>query len=97
MNPRTIASFILLRRFVRSLPIALAIPPQSGEGESESGWRIGCDEGLAEFVQGHPVECPKRLSNMIRVRERVNGGPSGLCIRSSAYLPESSGWYCLMC
>jgi hypothetical protein len=52
---------------------------------------------LAEFVQGHPVECPKRLSNMIRVRERVNGGPSGLCIRSSAYLPESSGWYCLMC
>lgn len=39
---------------MRSFPIALGIPPQSSERVRESGWRIGCDEGLAEFVQGHP-------------------------------------------
>ena len=31
-EPTTIASFILLRRFVRSRPIALGVPPQSCEG-----------------------------------------------------------------
>jgi hypothetical protein len=37
VNPRTIPAFVLLGRFVRSPPIALGIPPQSGEGVRESG------------------------------------------------------------
>ena len=37
MNPRTVNFFVLLGGFVRSLPIALAIPPQSGEGVRHSG------------------------------------------------------------
>jgi hypothetical protein len=40
MNPRTILAFVPLSGFVRSRPIALGIPPQSGEGVSESGWRL---------------------------------------------------------
>jgi hypothetical protein len=46
-------AFVLLRGFVRSRPIALGIPPQASEGVRESGWRLGCGDGLAEFVQGH--------------------------------------------
>ena len=38
MNPRTLGAFVLLGRFVGSCPIVLGIPPQSGEGERESGW-----------------------------------------------------------
>jgi hypothetical protein len=34
-------------------PIAPRIPPQSGEGVRESGWRLGRDERFAKFVQGH--------------------------------------------
>lgn len=33
MNPRFIDTFVLLRGLVRPLPIALGVPPQSGEGE----------------------------------------------------------------
>lgn len=32
VNPRALSSFVLLGGFVRPLPIALAVPPQSGEG-----------------------------------------------------------------
>jgi hypothetical protein len=41
VNPRTILAFVLLSGVVCSRPIALGIPPQSGEGVSESGWRLG--------------------------------------------------------
>jgi hypothetical protein len=41
VHPRTLRSFVPLSGFVRSRPIALGIPPQSSEGESESGWRLG--------------------------------------------------------
>jgi hypothetical protein len=41
MNPRTVATLVLLSRLVRSRPIPLGVPPQPGEGERESGWRIG--------------------------------------------------------
>jgi len=44
MHPRTIGAFVLLRRFVCSRPIALAVPPQSCEGRCESGWRLGRGE-----------------------------------------------------
>src|ERR1700680_2692009 len=41
MHPRTVPPFILLCEFVRSLPVALGVPPQSGERVRESGWRSG--------------------------------------------------------
>ncbi len=41
LHPRTIVSFVLLSAFVSQRPIALGIPPQSGEGVRESGWRRG--------------------------------------------------------
>jgi hypothetical protein len=44
MNPRTFDAFILLCRLVRSRPITFAVPPKSGEGECESGWRLTCGE-----------------------------------------------------
>jgi len=36
VHPTTLGTFVLLSRFVRPLPIALRIPPQSAEGERES-------------------------------------------------------------
>ena len=42
-----------IRLFVRPLPIALGVPPQSGEGVRQPGWRRGRGERLAKFVQGH--------------------------------------------
>jgi hypothetical protein len=51
--PRTLDTFILLGGFVRPRPITLCVPPQSGEGVRESGWRRGRGEGLAEVVQSH--------------------------------------------
>jgi hypothetical protein len=53
MHPRTLDAFILLCGFVRSRPIALRVPPQSGEGVRESGWPLSRGERLAKFVQGH--------------------------------------------
>ncbi len=44
MHPRTLDPFVLLSGFVRSLPVALAIPPQSGERVREFGWRVGRGE-----------------------------------------------------
>jgi hypothetical protein len=41
MHPRTLNVFVLLRGLVRPVPIALGIPPQSGEGVRESGRRAG--------------------------------------------------------
>ena len=38
VNPRTLDAFVLLGGFVRSFPIALGIPPQSGKGMRESRW-----------------------------------------------------------
>jgi hypothetical protein len=39
VDPRTFSPFILMGGFVRPRPIALGIPPQSGERVCESGWR----------------------------------------------------------
>ena len=44
MHPRPLDALVLLGRLVRPLPIALRIPPQSGESESESDWRLGRGE-----------------------------------------------------
>ena len=44
MHPRSFDTFVLLGGFVRSLPIALAIPPQSGEGVREPRWRLSRGE-----------------------------------------------------
>ena len=65
MYPRAIDSFVLLGGFVRSRPIALGIPPQSGEGVRESGWWLGRGKGLAKFVQGHSR---RRLSKLYERR-----------------------------
>jgi hypothetical protein len=67
MHPRTVSPFVLLRGFVRSLPIALGVPPQSGEGERESGWRLGRGEGLAEVVQDHSenTHCQSLYSELL--------------------------------
>ena len=46
-------AFVPLSGFVRPRPIALGGPPQPGEGGCESGWRLGCGEGLAKIVEGH--------------------------------------------
>jgi len=65
VNPRSIASLILLRRFVRPRPIALVIPPQSGEGVRESRWRLCRGKRVTEIVQGHfesPLSPPDRLA-----------------------------------
>jgi hypothetical protein len=64
MHPRTLDAFVLLSRFVCTCPIAFPIPPQSGEGECESGWRLGRGERLAEIVQGH-VKLPSAAAQMI--------------------------------
>ena len=53
VNPRSLEALILLGGFVRPIPIALSIPPQSGEGIRESGWRFGRGKRLAEVVEGH--------------------------------------------
>ena len=52
VNPRSLDAFVLLRGVVCSRPIALCIPPQSGDRVRESGWRVGRGERLAKFVQG---------------------------------------------
>jgi hypothetical protein len=53
VHPRTLGALVLLGRFVRSLPIAFAIPPKSGEGERKFRRRVGLSERRAEIVQGH--------------------------------------------
>ena len=44
MYPRTFYALVSLSRFVRSRPIALGVPPQSGERMCESGRRLGRGE-----------------------------------------------------
>jgi hypothetical protein len=41
VDPRTLGAFVLLCRLVGSRPIALRVPPKSGECVGESGWRLG--------------------------------------------------------
>src|SRR6266852_1675782 len=53
VNPRPVLSFVLLSRFVGSRPIALGMPPESSEGESEFRRRFGLRERLTKIVQGH--------------------------------------------
>lgn len=57
VDPRTIGAFVLLSGFVRSRPIALRVPPQSGEGERESGWRLG--GGEAGMVRKSKARIPQ--------------------------------------
>jgi len=52
VDPRPLVAFVLLGRFVRSRPIAFRVPPQSGEGVRESGWRLGRGERLVKIVEG---------------------------------------------
>lgn len=60
MNPRTLDAFVLLRGFVRSFPIALAIPPQPG-------WRLSRAEGIggnhSEVIWG--LGDPKYIINLL--------------------------------
>ena len=72
MHPRTVAPFALLRRFVRSLPVALTIPPQSREGVRESGWRLG----LSAFES--PATTPLVF---LAGTARASTVPSGLLMR----------------
>src|SRR5215831_708947 len=58
MNPRPLRAFVLLCGFVRSSPVALGVPPQSGEGASEFVRRVGRGEGSAEIIQGHKHSTP---------------------------------------
>jgi hypothetical protein len=51
--PRTLRAFVLLSRFVGSGPIAFGIPPESGESECKSCWRVGRSKRLAKIFQGH--------------------------------------------
>jgi hypothetical protein len=53
VHPRSVLSFVLLCGFVRPLPIALCVKPQSGERVRESGWRLSRGEGLVKVVEGH--------------------------------------------
>jgi hypothetical protein len=55
MYPRTLDPFVLLRGLVRPVPIALRIPPQSGECGTEARRWIGRGERLAEVIEGHWV------------------------------------------
>src|ERR1017187_2626921 len=55
VHPTTFGAFVSLSGFVCSCPIALGIPPQSSEGERESGWQLGRGERLAKIVQVHLV------------------------------------------
>jgi hypothetical protein len=50
VNSRSLDTLVRLGGFMRPFPIALAIPPQPGEGERESGWRLGRGEGSVESV-----------------------------------------------
>ena len=50
LHPRTVNAFVLLGGLVRSRPIALGVPPQSGNTVGESGRRLGRDQRLVEFV-----------------------------------------------
>ena len=51
MDPRSLLAFVLLSGFVRPLPIALGVPPQSSESGRESGRWLVRGKGFAEFVQ----------------------------------------------
>jgi hypothetical protein len=67
MNPRTFDTFVLLSGLVCSRPIALCVKPQSGKRLRESGWRLGCDKGLAEVVQSY-FKSPYLMTPMGRDR-----------------------------
>jgi hypothetical protein len=41
MHARRLYAFVLFSGLVRSSPIALGVPPESGQGVAESGWRFG--------------------------------------------------------
>jgi hypothetical protein len=76
MYPRSFDAFVLLRGLVRSLPIALAIPPQPNKSASQPGWRLGRGEH-AEFVEGHFRRGLGRddslSSNLARKKRRLEG------------------------
>src|SRR6266581_2230673 len=51
VDPCASGAFVLLGRFVSARPIALGIPPQSGQ--RELGGRVLVLERIAKFLQGH--------------------------------------------
>ena len=88
MYPRTLDSFVLLCGFVRSRPIVLRVPPQSGECGRESGWRLGRGEGLT----GGPEEI---VAEVGMDRLQINLKPSANAHRSpnlGNMEPRVSGW-----
>ena len=77
VEPRSVHASVLMRGFLRSRPIAFGVPPQSGEGRRESGWRLGGGERLAKFVQGHLVSIVairrRRLLCLSKTRKVMSG------------------------
>jgi hypothetical protein len=69
MHPRAILAFVVLRGFVRPRPIALGIPPQSGESVCQSRWRLARGKRLAKIVQGHwglgPIKDQRCYRNLL--------------------------------
>jgi hypothetical protein len=53
--PRALHAFVLLSGLVGPRPIVLGVPPQSGEGVRESGWRLGRGELLVKVVQASAI------------------------------------------
>jgi hypothetical protein len=65
VHPRTLGPFVLLGRFVCPLPIALGVPPETIECESEFRRRLGLGERILKIFQGHfgALERLDRTSN----------------------------------
>ena len=53
VDPRGAGTFVLLRRFVGGLPIALRVPPQRRERMIQCPWRTIALQRFAEVIEGH--------------------------------------------
>jgi hypothetical protein len=78
VNPLTLVAFVLLSRLVSPLPIALAIPPQPGEGECESRRWLGCGERFTKIVHCHVGHFKGGFQSRARSRIRVGNSPCDL-------------------
>ncbi len=71
MDPGPGEAFILLRRFVSTLPIALCVPPQARECKAQPSRRQIAGKGAAKFLKIHtqqtkPVRSkPSSLSRLL--------------------------------